>query len=83
MRSNPGRSPEPQTDLVKQLIGWPVIASWLAKACDELLATYTREVRLFGNGVTRVSGALGDDSRLATQDAAHGTPISAKSVAKV
>ena len=41
------------------------------KTCDELLAAYKREVRLFGNAVLKISGALGDDSRLATQEAAH------------
>jgi hypothetical protein len=31
-----------------------------------LLAAYKREVRLFGNPVLKISGALGDDSRLAS-----------------
>jgi hypothetical protein len=41
------------------------------KTCDELLAAYKREVRLFGNAVLKISGAPRDDSRLATQEAAH------------
>jgi hypothetical protein len=38
------------------------------KRCDELLATYRREVTLFGNAVLKVAGAVGDDSRLASQE---------------
>jgi hypothetical protein len=38
----------------------------VCKTCDELLAVYKREVRLFGNAVLKISGTLGDDSRLAT-----------------
>ena len=41
------------------------------KTCDELLTAYKREVKLFGNAVSKISGTLGDDSRLATQEAAH------------
>jgi hypothetical protein len=48
-----------------------VTAKMACKTCDELLAAYKLKVRLFGNAVLKISGALGDDSRLATQDAAH------------
>jgi hypothetical protein len=41
------------------------------KTCDQLLAAYKRKVRLFGNAVLKISGALGDDSRLATQEATN------------
>ena len=41
------------------------------KTCNELLAAYEQEVRLFGNAVSKISGTLGDDSRLAIQEAAH------------
>ena len=41
------------------------------KTCNELLAAYEREVRLLGNAVLKISGAVGDDSNLATQQAAH------------
>src|SRR5215831_2825747 len=41
------------------------------KTCDELLTAYKREVKLFGKAVSKISGTLGDDSRLATQEAAH------------
>jgi hypothetical protein len=54
------------------------LCQWTAKrctmfyrTCDELLAAYKREVRLFGNAVLKISGAVGDDSRLATHEAAH------------
>ena len=39
------------------------------KTCNGLLTAYNREVRLFGNAVSKISGAVGDDSRLATQEA--------------
>ena len=41
------------------------------KTCNGLLTAYNREVRLFGNAVSKITGAVGDDSRLATQEAAH------------
>jgi hypothetical protein len=41
------------------------------KTCDGLLAAYNREVRLFGSAVSKLSGAVGNDSNLATQQAAH------------
>ena len=48
-----------------------VTAKMACKTCDELLAAYERGVTLFGNAVLKISGALGDDSRLAIQEAAH------------
>jgi hypothetical protein len=39
--------------------------------CDDLLAAYKREARLFGNVVLNIPGVLGDDSRVTTQEAAH------------
>ena len=41
------------------------------KTCHGLLAAYNREVRLFGKAVSKLSGAVGDDSNLATQQAAQ------------
>ena len=41
------------------------------ETCDDLLSAYQRSVRLFGNAVSKISGTLGDDSKLATQEAAH------------
>ena len=38
------------------------------RRCDELLATYRRDVTLFGNVVLKVAGAIGDDSRLAVKE---------------
>ena len=38
------------------------------KRCDELLATYKRDVSQFRNVVLKVAGALGDDSRLAVKE---------------
>jgi len=69
MRNHPGSTPEPQTDLVKQLLG--CYRNMACKTCDKLVAAYKLEVRLFGNAVSKISGTLGDDSRLATQEAAH------------
>ena len=41
------------------------------KTCDDLLSAYKRSVGLFGNAVSKISGTVGGDSRLATQEAAH------------
>jgi hypothetical protein len=41
------------------------------KTCEELLAAYKRAVCLLGNAASKISGTLGDDYRLPTQDAAH------------
>jgi hypothetical protein len=38
------------------------------KTCDKLLGTYKREVTEFRNAVLNVSGAVGDDSRLAIKE---------------
>ena len=42
--------------------------SMACKRCDELLATYKREVTLLRNAVLNVAGTLGDDSRLAIRE---------------
>jgi hypothetical protein len=70
MRNTSGSSRELQTDLVKQLLGGRH-RNMACKTCEGLLAAYNREVRLFGNAVSKIPGAVGDDSRLATQEAAH------------
>ena len=39
------------------------------KTCDELLAAYSREVRIFRTAVMNISGVLGeDDSRVTIQE---------------
>jgi len=39
----------------------------VCKTCDELLAAYKREVRLFMNAVLNIPGGFGDDSRVTHQ----------------
>ena len=68
MRNNPGSFPEPQTDLVKQLPWGDSYRTMACKTCDELLAAYKREVRLFMNVVLNIPGRLRDDSRMTPQE---------------
>jgi len=65
MRSNPGNSPDTQTDLVKQLLGVAGHCHMVCRTCLELLDAYKRSVSLFTTAERNMRGLIGDDFQLA------------------